>query len=336
MPGCLRAGGRAGARGCADKPALGIIRCKLSTNGEPVRILLVSEDEEARRLRELLESNGSTQFRIIHIPGIEALADRLKRDGADVLVLDIGPDQSRAHEIVQVAAAAASTVPTVILSESESEALAVELLQQGAQDFLEKGRLDHAALVRSLRYAMERHRLQKTLHTLTLIDDLTGLNNRRGFLALAEQQLRLIQRGGSALLIYVDLDDLKLINDTHGHSEGNRALIEAANILRSTFRQSDILARLGGDEFCVLMTGAAQDSAKRVRKRLQQRVDFANTHMGWQYRLSLSVGIAGVPSGRQPPLEELLRLADTLMYEQKRSKPSRAPALVAMKQPTIA
>ena len=305
-------------------------------NGEPIRILLVGEAREARRLRDMLESNGSKQFRITHVLGIEPTAECLAREGADVLLLDIGPDQSRGCAIVHAAASAAPRVPTVILSDSESESLAVESLQQGAQDFLAKGRLDSAALARSLRYAIERHRLQRTLQSLTLIDDLTGLHNRRGLLALAEQQLRLILRKGSALLVYLDLDDLKSINDTYGHLEGNQALIGTANILRACFRQSDILARLGGDEFCVLMTDACQDSALQVRKRLQQRVDFTNALSASRIRLSLSIGIAEVPGVRQPPLEELLRLADALMYEQKRNKQAQASVTVSAKHTTHA
>jgi diguanylate cyclase (GGDEF)-like protein len=214
--------------------------------------------------------------------------------------------------------------------------LAVESLQQGAQDFLAKGRLDSAGLARALRYAIERHRLQRTLQSLSLIDDLTGLHNRRGFLSLAEQQLRLILRKGSGLLVFVDLDDLKLINDAHGHLEGNRALSGTANILRACFRQSDIIARVGGDEFCVLMTDASQDSAVQVRKRLQHRVDFTNAVSASRFRLSLSIGIADVPAVRQPPVEELLRLADALMYEQKRDKQARSSVKTSLERPTVA
>lgn len=134
-------------------------------------------------------------------------------------------------------------MPTVVLAECEDELLAIETLRQGAQDFLAKDKLDRPTLVRSLRYSIERHRLQKNLQSLSLADDLTGLYNRRGFMALAEQHLRMIQRKGAALLIYLDLDDLKKINDSYGHLEGNRALIVTANVLRACFRQSDILAR---------------------------------------------------------------------------------------------
>jgi diguanylate cyclase (GGDEF)-like protein len=305
----------------------------VSTNGTPIRILLVGEAKEARRLRELLESNGVCPFQIAHVTGLELAAERVSGGEMDIMLLDIGSKCGQGGAFVQAARAAAPNMPLVVLSESEDEALAVEALRQGVQDFLAKERLDRATLTRALRYSIERHRLQKTLQSLSLIDDLTGLHNRRGFLALAEQHLRTILRKGAAMLVYLDLDDLKLINDNHGHLEGNRALIVTANALRACFRQSDILARLGGDEFCVLMTDAGRDSAKQLRKRLQQRIDFINASAAWRFRLSLSVGIAEVPSARQPSLEELLKVADSRMYEEKRIKQLRTAFSPALKQP---
>jgi diguanylate cyclase (GGDEF)-like protein len=284
----------------------------------------------------LLDTEDSTQFHIAHVADLELAAERLSSDPADVLLLDLGSKQRQARAFVQAARAAAPDTPMVVLAEREDELLALESLRQGVQDFLDKERLDRPALVRALRYSIERHRLQKNLQYLSLIDDLTGLHNRRGFLALAEQHLRMIQRKGAALLIYLDLDDLKLINDTYGHPEGNRALIVTANVLRACFRQSDILARLGGDEFCVLMTDAGQDSAQQVRKRLQQRTDFINALSSWNFRLSLSVGFAEVPVVHQPPLDQLLRIADEHMYEEKRNKQLRRPDSPALKQSTVA
>ena len=308
----------------------------MSTNGVPIRILLVGEAKDACRLRGLLDTEDSSQFHIAHVTDLELAAERLSSEPADVLLLDVGSKQRQGRAYVQAARAAAPETPMVILAESEDELLAVESLRQGAQDFLDKEHLDRSALVRALRYSIERHRLQKNLQNLSLLDDLTGLHNRRGFLALAEQHLRMIQRKGAALLIYLDLDDLKLINDSYGHLEGNRALIVTSNVLRACFRQSDILARLGGDEFCVLMTDAGQDSAQQVRKRLQQRADFINALSSWNFRLSLSVGIADVPVVHQPSLDQLLRVADTRMYEEKRKKQLRGSDSPALKQSTVA
>lgn len=299
-----------------------------------IRVLLVGEVEEARRVSVLLGSDGGKSIHVSHVSDLDLAAERLSKDKADILLLDMGVNQRRGRAFLKAARAAAPDVPMVILSETEDEALAVEALQQGVQDFLVKVSLDRGVLARSLRYSIERHRLQKTLQNLSLIDDLTGLNNRRGFLALAGQHLRVILRKGAALMVYLDLDDLKAINDTYGHLEGNRVLVVTANVLRACFRQSDILARLGGDEFCVLMTDAGQDTAQQVRKRVQQRVDFTNALSTWPYRLSLSIGIADVPAIRQPSLEELLRTADARMYEEKRDKQIRGSFSLALKQPT--
>ena len=308
----------------------------MSINGVPIRILLVGEAKDACGLRALLGTEDSGHFHIAHVADLDLAAARLSSDPADVLLLDLGSKQEQGQALVQAARAAAADTPMVILAEKQDEILAIEALRAGAQDFLTKACLDRSGIVRALRYSIERHRLQKNLQNLSLIDDLTGLHNRRGFLALAEQHLRMIQRKGAALLIYLDLDDLKLINDSYGHLEGNRALVVTANVLRACFRQSDILARLGGDEFCVLMTDAAQDSAQQVRKRLQQRADFINALSSWRFRLSLSVGIADVPVVHQPPLNQLLRIADSHMYEEKRKKQLRCSDSPALKQPTVA
>lgn len=305
----------------------------MSTNGAVIRILLVGDANGAQRARELLESGDSTQFQIADVVGLELAAECLSSDTVDIVLLDLGSKPQQGRAFVQAARAAAPDMPMVILSESEDESLAVEALRQGVQDCLAKEGLDRVTLARSLRYSIERHRLQKALQNLSLTDDLTGLHNRRGFMILAEQHLRIIRRKGAAMLVFVDLDDLKVINDTYGHLEGNRALIVTANVLLACFRQSDIIARVGGDEFCVLMTDAVQDSAQQVRKRLQQRVDFVDTPSSSRFQLSLSVGIAEVSAVHQPPLEELLRIADTRMYEEKRNKELRSSAPPALKQP---
>lgn len=308
----------------------------LSTNGVAIRVLFVGAFQDAGRLCELLDSNESAHYQISPVAGLDVAAERISSGEADILLLDLGAQHNQGRALVEAARVAAPDLPVIVLSDSENEALAVESLQQGAQDFLAKGQLDRATLARSLRYSIVRHRLQKTLQSLSLMDDLTGLHNRRGFLALAEHHLRVILRKGAAFLVYLDLDNLKAINDTFGHLEGNRALVMTANILRACFRQSDILARLGGDEFCILMTDAGQDSEQQVRKRLRQRVDFTNALSPRHFRVSFSLGFANVPSIHQPSLEELLRIADERMYEEKRNKHVRGTSLPALKQSSVA
>jgi len=166
----------------------------------------------------------------------------------------------------------------------------------------------------------ERNRAEEALRTLSLIDELTGLHNRRGFFALAEQQLNIANRmKKEMLLIFADLDQLKWINDTLGHHEGDLALIEAAGILKETFRKSDIIARIGGDEF-VITTEAVEASVNVLITRLLENLDSYNAKGDRRYKLSLSTGITRYEPENPCSIDELLRRADALMYEAKRKK----------------
>jgi diguanylate cyclase (GGDEF)-like protein len=312
----------------------------LSAHQAAIRVLLVGESSEGRWVRDLLEAEGPTRFRVTRASGLEAVAQEASRDKVDVILLINllmnHSERPQVREAVREARSAAPSVPLVVVSDSDDEALAVELLQDGAQDFLTKNHVDGPTLSRSLLFSLERHRLQETTQSLLLMDELTGLYNLRGFRLLAEQHLRLIRRKGAGLLVYLDLDALKEINDNFGHAEGNRALLMAANVLRQCFRQSDIVGRLGGDEFCALMTDAHQHTAQQIVKRLQQQLDLQTSKSSAQFRLSFSVGIAEVPAASGAPLEDLLQLADAMMYRQKRQKRARTLALPSATHSTSA
>ncbi len=167
----------------------------------------------------------------------------------------------------------------------------------------------------------ERKQAEEKLRELSLVDELTGLNNRRGFMLLAEQQLLAAGRmKQKALLLYADLDGLKRINDTLGHTEGDRALIDTAGLLRKTFRSSDIIARLGGDEFVVLAIDTADNANETILARLQDYLRIHNLYGNRHHRLSVSVGIAHFDPARPCTLEELLEQGDKAMYVHKQSK----------------
>ncbi len=167
----------------------------------------------------------------------------------------------------------------------------------------------------------ERYRVQEALRSLSLNDELTGLFNRRGFITHAEQQLKLARRiDGQLLLVFADLDGLKPINDEFGHKAGDEAIRDAAEVLRRSFRESDILARLGGDEFAVLATGTDGHAVEVIHQRLQQHVDEHNERGERPYRLSLSVGIIPYDPSQPAPVIELLTRADAAMYANKRDK----------------
>ncbi len=159
------------------------------------------------------------------------------------------------------------------------------------------------------------------LQSLSLTDGLTGLYNRRGFFELAAKQLKLIQRTQSRFcLIYMDVDNLKIINDKFGHQAGDATLLRLSEILRQTFRDSDILARLGGDEFAVLVVDAGETHVEVVQKRLQTRLDTFNAHSQSGYLLSVSLGTLWVDSTNSQTIEALIDKADAAMYIQKQQK----------------
>jgi diguanylate cyclase (GGDEF)-like protein/PAS domain S-box-containing protein len=170
----------------------------------------------------------------------------------------------------------------------------------------------------------ERKRTEEELQALTLLDDLTGLYNRRGFLNLAEQQLKIADRlKQELLLIFFDLDGMKRINDTYGHQEGDQALNQAAQILKETFRESDIVSRYGGDEFAVLVLESDESKGAIITKRLREITTRHNTRSNRLYAIGLSFGMARYNPFKPSPLEELIRRADQEMYRNKKAKIQR-------------
>ena len=164
-------------------------------------------------------------------------------------------------------------------------------------------------------------RTEEELKALSLRDELTGLYNRRGFITLAEQQLKFADRMEKRmLLLFADLDGMKYINDRFGHHEGDSALIVTGYILKEIFRKSDIIARIGGDEFVVLAMETHDATEKIYTDRLKEFLDTYNTKVNHGYKLMLSIGIAHYDPASPCSIEQLVKRADKLMYEQKQRK----------------
>jgi diguanylate cyclase (GGDEF)-like protein/PAS domain S-box-containing protein len=167
----------------------------------------------------------------------------------------------------------------------------------------------------------ERKHLEEQLRTLSLTDELTGLHNRRGFFTLVEPLLKLSKRQKSGvLMLYADLDNLKRINDTFGHQEGDLALIDTADILKKTYRESDIIARIGGDEFVVLPVGSPEDRIEIITARLEENLKNQIAKKDRKYSLSLSFGISHYDPESPCSIDDLINRAEKLMYEQKYKK----------------
>jgi diguanylate cyclase (GGDEF)-like protein/PAS domain S-box-containing protein len=173
--------------------------------------------------------------------------------------------------------------------------------------------------------AQELASANKELENLSLVDDLTGLYNRRGFMALAEHRVKLAYRNGAVFSVaFVDLDGLKQINDALGHQAGNQALVDAAGILKNCFRESDILGRLGGDEFALFI---AEADHKEIIRRIHEKLHISNSEPGRPHQLSFSIGIVLGNAEKNLDITALLESADALMYQQKRHKNSTRSAV---------
>jgi diguanylate cyclase (GGDEF)-like protein/PAS domain S-box-containing protein len=185
-----------------------------------------------------------------------------------------------------------------------------------ARPLFEEGKF--VGVLSALTDITERKRAEEQLAYMATHDPLTGVPNRRGFFTLAEQQLKMADRmRRGVLLLFVDFDDLKRINDAFGHAEGDRALIEIADVLRGTFRESDIIGRIGGDEFVVLAMETDEGSAEVLATRLQKNLEARNARGDLRYKLSLSVGVVRYDPENPCSIDELLTRADRAMYERK-------------------
>jgi len=293
--------------------------------GSHIDVLLVEDNPgDARLVVEMLNESGSADFRLEHVTTVRDAVDRLSASGSetDAVLLDLSlPDESGLDTLRRILGSA-GRASVVVMTGAGDEELGMAAIETGAQDYLVKGQVDGPRLRRALRFAIERNDRRLQLETLSVTDDLTGLHNRRGFLMMADKQLKVARRNQlQALLLFLDLDNMKYINDTFGHAEGNRALIEAADALRVCFRQSDTVARLGGDEFAALAIGTTVEQTEdAVRLRILAHLETMNAKPDRPYALGFSVGVLRCGPEDTVSVEDLLARADQLMYREKKDK----------------
>ena len=271
-------------------------------------------------MRESLNDGLPGQFTVQVAESLTQALETLRTaaDEVDVVLLDLSLPDSQGLETYRAVHVMAAAVPILVLSGLNDESIALKAVNEGAQDFLRKARVDGEVLPRAIRYAIERHRMLEQVRQLAIADELTGLVNRRGFMLLAEYQRSLAERKGTSLcLIFLDIDHFKRTNDQFGHDEGDRALRELAGILLRTFRRSDVVARLDGDEFIVLMADINSDGLRIVLDRVEKNVRAFNQEARFPWRLAISLGVARSDPAKPATLEALMAAADQAMYKEK-------------------
>ena len=285
---------------------------------KPVRILLVEDNpDEEVIVRRLLSASGL----IPDVTTVGMIRDCMRLiDGklVDMVLLDLSLPDSKGLEGLHQLRAHAPEIPIIILTGLSDIETAEQAVRSGAQDYLVKGQLEGNLLTHAVQFASLRQAFRIELAELSLRDPLTGLFNRRGFDLLANQSLRVAKRNGrDSVLLLADMNDLKDINDTLGHMQGDLALQAAARAFTAALRESDIIARLGGDEFVALAVEANPPGISSLIARLHEQLKLEDIKLEMSLPLSLSIGVAPFNPQDAPTLNDLIVIADRDMYENK-------------------
>lgn len=283
-------------------------------------LLIEDNDVDARLTQDLLEEWSVEEFKITHAKTLTEALSHLDKSRFDAILLDLSlPDAFGLPTVRQVHASNPS-VPVVVLSGVSDHTLALQAVQQGAQDYLVKGQGHPELLARSVRYSIERKRAEERLTYLAQYDHLTGLVNRSLFrdrLAQAMARSKRLQQPLGIMLL--DLDRFKAVNDTLGHDVGDELLKAVSERLKSCVREVDTVARMGGDEFTIILEGVASDhSVVVVAKRIIESILTVFELRGHKISVGVSIGITVYPQDDHN-IDELLKHADSAMYRAKQS-----------------
>jgi two-component system, cell cycle response regulator len=290
-----------------------------SARREPIQVMLVEDNAaDAELVERLLAPCRNPSFELSRVSNLQAALARAQSGACEVVLLDLSLPDSLGLASLRELALAVPRLPIVVWTGLDEEALAVEAMRHGAQDYLIKGRHDGTLLGLSLRCAIERKTFDAHLADLAYYDQLTGLVNRTLFNDRLSHALARAKRAGRRVaLMFLDLDEFKAINDSRGHEAGDSVLQAVAEQLRGAVRQTETVSRFGGDEFSILIepfddVTTARTVAERILGRLQQPVSLS----GEEIRVSSSIGIALFPDHASDE-KTLLRHADAAMFRAK-------------------
>ena len=259
------------------------------------------------------------------MPADQGLVGWVVQHGKSLNVRDALRDERHFKGIDKETGMLPRSLLSVPLKSKDKTIGVLQVLDEKAGSFSEADQALLESLGAIAATAVQNAYLFDEVQRMAITDFLTGLYNRRGFFTLAEQQFKIAARNQRWLaLIYLDLDEMKAINDTYGHNAGDLTLIEAAKLIRGSFRDADIKARLGGDEFVVLALDAPPLESPTLLDRLQRNLAARNREAPREDRFSISYGLAHFDPAMPCSIDELVADADAAMYAQKQRPEIRA------------
>ncbi len=290
---------------------------------ESMSILLIEDNPGDERLvREALRDSPGIQ--VVSADRLESGMARLAAEKVDGILLDLTLPDSQGLDSVLKLRQHEAEVPIVVLTGLDDEETAIKALHAGAQDYLVKNQLNPRLLAHTLRYAIERKRLDDRVYFQATHDDLTGLPNRALFrdrlqhtLARAERNKGEARGQPLVAVLLLDLDHFKTVNDTRGHAMGDKVLQAVSRRLEENLRKGDTIARLGGDEFAILVEGfTAGSDAAAVAQKILQSLEKAIVADGEAFPVGTSIGISLYPADGEDG-EALFKHADLALYRAK-------------------
>ena len=284
-----------------------------------IKALLVEDnDVDAQLTQDLLSEWSIEEFQITRAKTLGEGLALLSHERFDAVLLDLSLPDAFGLPTVRQVHATSPTIPVVVLSGVSDQSLALQAVQQGAQDYLVKGQGHPELLARAVRYAIERKRSEEHLTYLAQYDHLTGLVNRTLFRdRLVQAMVRTKRMQQPIGLMLLDLDRFKAVNDNFGHDLGDELLKAVSERLKTCVREVDTVARMGGDEFTIILEGvSSEQNILVVATRITESIGAPFELKGHHISVGVSIGITIYPQDNHP-VDELLKHADTAMYRAK-------------------
>tara|TARA_B100001142_G_scaffold148724_1_gene149610 strand:+ start:125 stop:979 length:855 start_codon:yes stop_codon:yes gene_type:complete len=281
-----------------------------------VNIYIITSDSNL--YAKLEQGLKKTSYMDISSHRLDALDDVLDRidnhQDVDVVLISEEIIDIVSYNIIDREIVKNRNIPYLIINTSEK--ILMEAIHSNAQDVILMNNLDIDRAIWSILHSFERNKMINRLYEESIEDALTGLYNRRGFLTLAEDAISLMENLNYHIL-FIDLDKMKQINDEYGHNMGDNALQEASKILKSSFREGDIISRYGGDEFIVFVSDVGNEVIDKIKGRIDRNIKLLNESKKFRYTLALTVGHSRYNPDKKESLKQVIERADEDMYSKK-------------------
>jgi diguanylate cyclase len=286
---------------------------------EGVRTVLLIEDNpgDARLIQLMLAEDPDSPFRLSCVDRLSRGLEALDAEKPGLVLLDLSLPDSHGLETFDKVYAHSPTVPIIVLTGNDDQMIALNAVKTGAQDYLVKGKLDRELLVRAMQYSIERKRYQEQLEHQANYDALTGLPNRNLLHDRLKQAVYTQRHARAVAVVFIDLDHFKFVNDSLGHSAGDKLLQQMADRLSAAVRDGDTVSRLGGDEFILVLND--QQNEEIIFRAMQRIIGEVSKPLiidGQELTVTCSAGISLYPQDG-PDVDTLLKNADAAMYRAK-------------------